>query len=123
MKSIYLPLLVLSLIFASCSDDGEQLLDIINDELPEPEPGQIDTDGDGVLDTDEANHGTDSSDPCSFILASQTVAPSAEWNDADCDEDGVSNSVEVNDATDPLIGDTDGDGVNDGVEKKTIPIR
>ncbi|MGB5226935.1 MAG: gliding motility-associated C-terminal domain-containing protein [Eudoraea sp.] len=94
-----------------------------------------DSDGDGVTDEDEITDETDPSDPCDFILASQTVTPSDEWNNLDCDGDGVTNEDEVSDGTDPLDScdlilasvtvtpttdwdnlDCDGDGVTNGDE-------
>ncbi len=65
--------------------------------------GPTDTDGDGVTDGDEATDATNPNDLCSFILASQTVAPSSTWNSTDCDFDGVSNSQEVTNGTNPLV--------------------
>lgn len=65
--------------------------------------GPVDTDGDGVTDTDEATDSTDPSDLCSFELASQTVTPSPTWVSTDCDFDGVSNGQEVTNGTDPLV--------------------
>ncbi|WP_423997613.1 hypothetical protein [Maribacter sp. IgM3_T14_3] len=56
-----------------------------------------DCDGDGVPNNVEATDGTDGQDPCSFVLASASVAPSAAWNAADCDGDGVTNGQEVTD--------------------------
>ncbi|MFZ9207333.1 MAG: gliding motility-associated C-terminal domain-containing protein, partial [Sediminibacterium sp.] len=53
---------------------------------------------------------------CSFILASQTVEPSTAWKSADCDNDGLTNQQEKDLKTDPLVSDTDGDGVIDGKE-------
>ncbi len=78
---------------------------------------RIDSDGDGVADDIEEADGTDPTDSCDFVLASQTVSPSTAWNTADCDNDGVTNAEEVTDGTDPLNPDTDGDGVIDGTEK------
>jgi len=78
---------------------------------------RIDSDGDGVADDIEETDGTDPTDSCDFVLASQTVTPSTAWNTADCDNDGVTNAEEVTDGTDPLNPDTDGDGVIDGTEK------
>ncbi len=65
--------------------------------------GGTDTDGDGVIDTVEATDQTDPNDLCSFILTSQTVAPSAAWNSTDCDFDGVSNGQELTNGTNPLV--------------------
>lgn len=65
--------------------------------------GPVDSDGDGVTDGDEASDSTNPNDLCSFILASQTVAPSATWESTDCDFDGVSNGQELTNGTDPLV--------------------
>jgi len=74
-----------------------------------------DCDGDGVTNGDEATDGTDPQDPCSFLLASQTVTTSTEWDNLDCDGDGVTNSDEVNDGTDPL------DPCSLVLESQTVP--
>ena len=78
---------------------------------------RIDSDGDGVADDIEETDGTDPTDSCDFVLASQTFTPSTAWNAADCDSDGVSNADELTEGTDPLNPDSDGDGVLDGTEK------
>lgn len=75
-----------------------------------------DTDGDGVLDSVEITDGTDPDDLCSFVLANQTETPSGEWNDTDCDSDGLVNVDEIYYDCNPLNPDTDGDGVLDGTE-------
>jgi gliding motility-associated-like protein len=99
------------------------------------DPFNKDMDGDGVTDAQEAIDGTNPNDPCSFKLASQTVATSAAWKAADCDGDGVTNGQEILDGTDPLNGcsysashqtlitsaawklaDCDGDGMLNGVD-------
>lgn len=57
-----------------------------------------DTDGDGLLDSEEATLGTDPNNP-------------------DTDGDGLDDGSEVNTHnTDPLLADTDADGLNDGAE-------
>ncbi|MFN3588443.1 MAG: hypothetical protein ACK4UP_03610 [Spirosomataceae bacterium] len=70
-------------------NDGAEAVALTN-------PNNPDTDGDGVLDgTEVLTDGTNALSFCSFLPASQTVAPSAAWNAADCDNDGVLNQVDV----------------------------
>ncbi|MDF2158552.1 invasin domain 3-containing protein [Algoriphagus sp. CAU 1675] len=98
---------------ADCDSDGltnQQEVELQTDLL------NPDTDGDGVIDGTEVDDETDPLDACSFVLASQTLAPSQTWKDTDCDEDGLTNQQEVDRGTDPLDPDTDGDGVLDGTE-------
>ncbi|WP_188476220.1 gliding motility-associated C-terminal domain-containing protein [Dokdonia pacifica] len=122
-----------------CDDDGltndEETTGIDDPDTPADPDGNMtdpqnpDTDGDGVTDGDEANDGTDPNDPCSLDIGSQTVDASNEWNDLDCDNDGLNNEEEITgvddpdtpadpdgNITDPLDPDTDGDGVTDGDE-------
>ena len=105
-----------------CDGDGltnEEEIDPDGDGTPGPNgtnPLNPDTDGDGVTDGTEVTDGTIGTDPCDFVLASQSVTPSAAWNNLDCDNDGVTNGEEVINGTDPLNPDTDGDGVTDGTE-------
>ncbi|MCP5067157.1 MAG: hypothetical protein GY946_11380 [bacterium] len=62
------------------------------------DPAEIDTDGDGLTDVDEAIHGTDPGDP-------------------DSDGDGLEDGEEVNLlGTNPLATDTEPDGMPDGYE-------
>lgn len=64
--------------------------------------GGIDSDGDGLLDNEEAQYGTDPYDP-------------------DTDDDGLSDGEEVKIySTDPLNPDTDLDGLKDGAEVLTF---
>ncbi|QWX84550.1 hypothetical protein H0I23_02585 [Cellulophaga sp. HaHaR_3_176] len=107
---IFLALLLLN----SCSADRQDLVDAIN----KPDPNTLDTDGDGVLDKDEKTDETDINDFCSFIANSQTLDATTEWGDADCDDDGVTNAVEIVDGTNIKLADTDDDGVDDGTEKE-----
>jgi gliding motility-associated-like protein len=94
--------------FDGLSNQQEQLLGT--------DPFNPDSDGDGVIDGTEVADGTNPLNPCSFVLASQTVAPTAAWNALDCDNDGLTNEQEVLAGTDPLNPDSDGDGVIDGTE-------
>ncbi|MEY5001946.1 MAG: hypothetical protein RLZZ211_1982 [Bacteroidota bacterium] len=96
-----------------CDNDG---LTNGQEILAGTDPTNPDTDGDGVLDGTEVADGTNPNDPCSFVFASQTVTPSAAWNNLDCDNDGLTNGQEVTLGTDPTNPDTDGDGVLDGTE-------
>ena len=65
---------------------------------------EVDTDGDGLTDEEEAGLGTDP-------------------NDADSDDDGLADGNEVTLGTDPTSSDTDGDGFADGeeIEEGTSP--
>ena len=90
----------------------------------------VDTDGDGVMDFQEALDNTNPNDPCSLLLASQAVTPSTAWNNADCDGDGTPNGTDSA-PLDPCVGgsgspdkfntlwqaaDCDGDGETNGTE-------
>lgn len=68
---------------------------------PGPNPMLFDSDGDGLLDLEEAVWGTDS-------------------DRADSDADGLDDLVEIQIATDPLDPDTDGDGLRDGDEVNSL---
>ncbi|MCF6297429.1 MAG: gliding motility-associated C-terminal domain-containing protein, partial [Flavobacteriaceae bacterium] len=62
-----------------------------------------DSDGDGVLDTQEEIDGTDLNDPCSYNVNSQVIADISEaWNVIDCDGDSVTNGTEITDGTNPV---------------------
>jgi gliding motility-associated-like protein len=98
---------------ADCDNDGSTNGEEIANGI---DPLNPDTDGDGVIDGTEIADATNALDPCSLLIASQTVTPSIAWNNADCDNDGSTNGQEITDGTDPLNPDTDGDGVIDGTE-------
>jgi gliding motility-associated-like protein len=98
---------------ADCDGDG---VTNAQEKLDGTNPLKADTDGDGVADGTERTNGTSGTNPCSFILANQTLAPSAAWNAADCDGDGLTNSREKTLGLNPLLPDTDGDGLSDGIE-------
>ncbi|WP_396597936.1 gliding motility-associated C-terminal domain-containing protein [Dokdonia sp. R86516] len=116
-------------------NNGEELTGIDDPTTPgDPngnitDPLDIDSDGDGVTDGQEALDGTDPNDNCSLVVANQTETTDAAYNSADCDMDGLTNNEETtgiddpstpNDpngnTTDPQNPDTDGDGVTDGDE-------
>jgi gliding motility-associated-like protein len=96
-----------------CDNDG-----LTNgNEIPAgTDPTNPDTDGDGVLDGTEVTDTTNPIDPCSFVYANQTVTPSQSWNALDCDNDGLTNGIEITLGLDPTNPDSDGDGVIDGTE-------
>ncbi len=64
-----------------------------------------DTDGDGTLDQEDP----DNADPCVPSVSGTGCA-------LDSDNDGVPDSEELNNGTDPNNADSDGDGIPDGVE-------
>ncbi|AEH01679.1 Ig-like domain-containing protein [Lacinutrix sp. 5H-3-7-4] len=97
--------------------------------------GDVDSDGDGVLDSDEVLNGTDPLDPCDYNVTDITEVQTEPFLSLDCDGDGVSNGDEVLDGTDPLNfcefvttnvtlpqsleffnGDCDNDNVPNGIE-------
>ena len=92
-----------------------------------------DCDGDGVPNGQEITDGTDPKDLCSNVIANQTLTPSADWNAADCNNDGYCNACPIpepstggggrtrtpnNDSTTstPTIDDLDGDGIEDSLD-------
>jgi gliding motility-associated-like protein len=95
-----------------CDKDGltnnEELTGVDDSNTPanpkgiKTDPRNPDSDGDGVSDGQEALDGTNPNDPCSFKVLSQTLIPSASWNNGDCDGDGVTNGKEKADGTSPL---------------------
>ncbi|WP_300021928.1 gliding motility-associated C-terminal domain-containing protein [uncultured Maribacter sp.] len=60
-----------------------------------------DSDGDGVLDTQEEADGTDKNDPCDYVIENITLDFSGDYLVADCDGDGVLNGQELDDDTNP----------------------
>jgi gliding motility-associated-like protein len=80
------------------------------------DPLNPDSDGDGVLDGTEVADNTNPVDPCAFVFANQTETPNTIWNNLDCDNDGITNQMEVESGIDPTNPDTDGDGVTDDKE-------
>ena len=68
-----------------------------DDLVPEVESPEVDTDGDGISDADEAALGLDPNNP-------------------DTDGDGIDDGAELQLGLDPLNPDTDDDGIADGAE-------
>ena len=75
----------------------EAILNVIYTPVAAPPPDDVDSDGDGLSDAQEATLGTDPANP-------------------DTDEDGLLDGAEVTAATDPTLSDTDGDGFGDNAE-------
>jgi gliding motility-associated-like protein len=92
-----------------------------------------DCDGDGVPNGQEITDGTDPKDLCSNVIANQILTPSADWNAADCNNDGYCNACPIpepstggggrtrtpnNDSSTstPTIDDLDGDGIEDSLD-------
>ncbi len=66
----------------------------------------IDTDGDGVLDSDEIIAGTDKNNPCDPRQNPGYVSfdpLNVVWSSSDCDYDGIKNGDEIALATDPYL--------------------
>lgn len=62
-----------------------------------------DFDGDGVADDTETTDASDVCDFCDYNPANVTLSPSAAWEAADCDGDGMSNGYEITNGGDPLV--------------------
>lgn len=82
----------------------------------------IDTDNDGLTDSEEVLHGTNPSNPDTDgdgIYDGSEVANDTNPNKADTDDDGLSDKEELLTWTDPIKADTDSDGLLDGEEVLT----
>jgi hypothetical protein len=81
---------------------------------------EVDTDDDGLSDSDEAEWGTDPFNPDTdgdmLPDGEEVMAHGTDPLDPDTDHDGLMDSDELMFGTDPLIPDTDGDGLSDGEE-------
>ncbi len=101
-------------VYANYDSDDDGINDYIEMELFGTDSRNADTDGDGLSDFDE-------------LLCFNTNPKKADSikdgvSDADCDSDGdgLTNIEEKNIGTDPMNKDTDGDGLDDYSEMKTL---
>lgn len=100
------------LLFLGCqSDDPEDRPEVI-----------LDADGDGIIDEQEMENGTNKNNACDPVQSSGYTgfdATSIIWLASDCDTDGVTNGDELTASTDPFVDeitDTDGDGIVNSAE-------
>ena len=92
----------------NCDLDGDGLITAQENALG-TNPDNSDTDGDGINDGNEVSGGTDPLDPCD----PENSLPQC---NIDTDGDGLTDAQEIVFGTDPNLADTDGDGLNDGSE-------
>jgi len=100
----FLLILILLANLVACSTDAPAP---IAEPKPKPEP-LVDTDGDGVYNSEEITNGTDINDPCDPIKTtgySGYDSSNSIWSNADCDADGLSNYEEVINSWDPYLDD------------------
>ena len=86
---------------------------------PGADPGDADSDGDGLTDPVEQGLGTDPFDADTDddgVDDGAEVAAGTDPLDADSDDDGLSDGAEAGLGTDPLDADSDDDGLSDGAE-------
>lgn len=81
----------------------------------------MDADNDGLADTEEETLGTDPSNPDSdgdgILDGDEALGdPATDPNDRDTDQDGAPDGIERSRGTDPTDADSDDDGVSDGEE-------
>lgn len=114
--------LTVSFSIVDLDTDGDGLKDTEEVNVYGTDPLNPDTDGDGLTDGAEVNtHGTD---PLNTDTDGDGLDDGAEINvhatdplEADTDEDGLNDGAEVNvHGTDPLASDSDSDGLSDGEE-------
>jgi hypothetical protein len=106
--------------------DGDGILDVDEIELG-TDPFDTDSDDDGLDDGDEVTRGTDPLDGDSDddgLGDGEEVTRGTDPLDTDSDDDGLGDGEEVTRGTDPLDGDSDDDGLSDGdeVTRGTDPL-
>lgn len=98
----HLSILILLASIAACTTD---------DPAPQPEHKPeplVDTDGDGIYNSEEILNGTDHNDPCDPVRTTGYSGYNSNnpiWANADCDADGLSNYEEVINSWDPYLDD------------------
>ena len=100
--------------------DGDGLTDSEEEELG-TDPENPDTDGDGLSDSEEiTDYGTDpldwDTDGDGLGDGEEVLTHGTDPLDTDTDDDGLSDGDEVFGCTDPLNVDTDGDGLGDAID-------
>jgi hypothetical protein len=84
--------------------------------MPEDSSDDLDSDGDGLSDIEEADLGTDPNNPDSDgdgLNDHEEVELGTDPRDSDTDDDGLNDGDEITHGTDPLNPDTDRDGLTD----------
>ena len=106
-------------------DGGNEATATVQITVPGGTPG--DGDGDGVPDDEEAQYGTDPSNPDTDQDGLTDGEEINDWGtnpiDPDTDDDGLTDGEEIDLGTNPGSGDTDGDGLGDAdeVDRGTDP--
>lgn len=99
--------------YPDSDDDG--IVDLLESILGTA-PDKKDTDEDGLTDSQELN--ITGTSPTEYDSVQKRISDA----DADSDDDGISNIVEIGLGTDPQIRDSDNDGLADGEEVNTYLI-
>lgn len=106
---------------AAPEPDGGELTNVLENVIEEgdDQPSDIDSDGDGIVnseeiagDTDPDNADTDNDG----LSDGEELEAGTDPNTADTDDDGIPDGQEVDLGTDPINSDTDGDVLYDGGE-------
>jgi len=110
MRFLRLVAVAAALSLAACPSDPAN---------PVADPADVDTDGDGLSDADEAIAGTDRLDQDSDddgLTDGREVELGLDPLNPDMDGDGLFDGVEIAEGTDPQVSDSDGDGLDDALE-------
>lgn len=108
----FLQLIIVLFLAMACTTDRLLPLDEMD----------IDTDGDGIPDSQEILNGSDKNSPCDPPQSHDYInfdVLNAVWVNSDCDNDGISNAEESKNGTNAYLNeliDSDGDGILDYLE-------